>query len=74
MRVPVPSFVPVPSPETIRMISEVLFAAGACLACAGLLSLFLSRRKTEGKASSFAWGLLCVGMALMIDHGVQLLF
>ena len=74
MKLPVPGFVPVPGPEAMRMIAAVLFGVGACLACAGALVLYAGRNQAEKKTPAFAWVFLGVGVVLMIDHGVQLLF
>ncbi len=73
MNIPAPNFVPVPGGEAMELISIVSLVVGICLTAAGGLFLFLNRRKGE-KKNTLPWLLLCVGVLLMINHGVQLMF
>lgn len=76
MKVPVPSFVPVPEPEAMRLIAAVLLIAGLSLAAVGLACLFAHKRKGKGKGAvpGYIWALIGVGAVLAVDHGVQMLF
>lgn len=72
MNLPVPDFIPVPSPETMLTISIVSLIVGICLACLGTLLLFLYKRKE--KKTTIPWICICAGILLAINHGIQLLF
>nr|WP_325219094.1 hypothetical protein [uncultured Oscillibacter sp.] len=74
MKVPVPSFVPVPEPEAMRLIAAVLLTAGLSLAAVGLACLFAHKRKGKGAVPGYIWALIGVGAVLAVDHGVQMLF
>lgn len=68
----IPGFIPIPSPETMRMISVFSLIAGICFVGTGLLFLF--RGKKKEKKNTLAWIFLCVGLLLIANHGLQLLF
>ena len=68
----IPSFIPVPSPGTMQMISIFSLIAGICFVGAGLLFLFLNKKKERNNI--LPWVFLCVGLLLMANHGLQLLF
>ena len=72
MDLPIPDFIPVPDPETMRMISIVSLIAGICLVGAGAVYLLLNKGKE--KKSAFTWILICVGALLIVNHGIQLIF
>ena len=72
MRIPVPWFVPVPTPETIRGISIVLLTAGICLAAAAFL-LFLSRGRAGEQNGNLPWMMMGTAVLLILNHGIQLL-
>lgn len=56
MRLPVPAFVPAPSPEAMHLISIVLLAVGICLAGASALFLLLGKdREDEKRKSCRGW-------------------
>ena len=74
MKVPVPSFVPVPEPEAMRLIAAVLLIAGLSLAAVGLACLFPTRERERGRSPGYIWALIGVGAVLAVDHGVQMLF
>ena len=72
MNLPVPNFVPVPSSETMMTISIVLLIVGICLVCLGATFHFLRKRK--GMKTTIPWISICVGILLMANHGIKLLF
>lgn len=72
MNLPIPDFVPVPSSELMFTISIVLLIIGICLVCLGSFLLFLRKRK--GKKTIISWICICAGIALIVNHGIQLLF
>lgn len=69
MRFPIPDFVPVPTPETMRVISVVSLAAGIGLVGAAAFFLFFRR---EGR-NKLSWIFMGTGALLILNHGVQLL-
>ena len=71
---PIPDFVPVPSAKIIQAISIVLLIVGICLVAAGLLFLFLNKKKGKEKKAAALWILIGVGVLLIINHSIQLLF
>ncbi len=73
MNFPIPSFIPVPGAETMRLISIISLIAGICVTVAGVLFLFLNKRKGN-KKNTLAWILICVGVLLIANHGIQLIF
>ncbi len=73
MNFPIPSFIPVPGAETMQLISIISLIVGICLTVAGALLLFLNKRNGKEK-NTFAWILICVGVLLIANHGVQLIF
>lgn len=74
MRFPIPSFVPVPGPEVLRVISIVSFLAGLSLMAAGLLLLFRGLGRGKNGQRALTWTLLGAGALLSINHGLLLIF
>ena len=72
MRFPIPDFVPVPTPETMRIISIVSLAAGIGLVGAAALFLFSQREKE--KREILSWIFMGTGVLLILNHAVQLFF
>ena len=70
----IPDFVPVPSVETMQTISIVSLIIGICLVGVGLLFLFLNKKKGKEKKATVLWILIGVGVLLIVNHGIQLLF
>ena len=73
MNVPIPRFIPVPGAETMQLISIISLIVGICVAVAGVLFLVLNKRKGKEK-NTLAWILICVGVLLITNHGIQLIF
>ena len=73
MNIPIPNFVPVPSAETMRLISIISLIVGICVTVVGASFLFLNKRKGKEK-NKLAWILICVGVLLITNHSVQLIF
>ncbi|EXG88399.1 hypothetical protein K413DRAFT_5319 [Clostridium sp. ASBs410] len=71
MNLPSPDFIPIPSSNTMLIISIVLLIVGICLICAGLLLFFLCKRK--GKKTTVSWVCIVAGVLLMANHGIQIL-
>ena len=69
----IPYFVPVPSGETMRLISIISLIVGICVTVMGVIFLFLNKRKGNEK-NTLPWILICVGALLMANHGIQLIF
>lgn len=74
MHFPIPSFVPVPSPETMQILSIVSLIVGIFLVGVAALFLFIGREKAKGKRSKLTWISMGVGALLILNHGIQLLF
>ncbi len=74
MNIPIPDFVPVPNAEIIQTISIVFLIVGICLVGVGLLFLFLNKKKGKEKKATALWILIGVGVLLIVNHGIQLLF
>ena len=74
MNVPIPDFVIVPSSETMQTISILSLIVGICLVGMGLLFLFLNKRKGKEKKNTFIWILTGIGVLLIVNHSIQLLF
>lgn len=72
MNFPIPDFIPVPSSEIMMIISIVALIVGICIVSAGLLLLFLRKRK--GMKTIIPWVFICIGILLTANHGAQLLF
>ena len=72
MKFPIPDFVPVPSAEIMQIISIMSLIVGICLVGVGLLFLFLNKKK--GKKAAVLWIVIGVGVLLIVNHGIQLLF
>lgn len=47
MNLPIPDFIPVPSPEIMLTISVVLLTAGICLVVSGTCFLFFGSKKRK---------------------------
>lgn len=73
MNFPIPDFIPVPGAETMQLISIISLIVGICVAVAGVLFLVLNKRKGKEK-NTLAWILICVGVLLITNHGIQLIF
>ena len=73
MNIPIPDFIPVPGAETMQLISIISLIVGICVAVAGVLFLVLNKRKGKEK-NTLAWILICVGVLLITNHGIQLIF
>lgn len=71
MDFPIPDFIPVPSSETILIISIVLLIIGICLVGGGLFLLFLHKQK--GKKITIPWISIVVGILLTVNHGMKIL-
>ena len=74
MNFPISDFVPVPSAEIMQTISIVSLIAGICLVGVGLIFLFLNKRKGKEKKATALWIVIGVGVLLIVNHGIQLLF
>ncbi len=74
MNIPIPDFVPVPNAEIIQTISIVLLIVGICFVSVGLLFLFLNKKKGKEKKATALWILIGVGVLLIVNHGIQLIF
>ena len=74
MSFPIPDFVLVPSVEIMRTNSIVLLNVGICLVGVGLLFLFLNKKKEKEKKITVLWIVIGVGVLLIVNHGIQLLF
>jgi len=73
MNFPIPDFIPVPGAETMQLISIISLIVGICVAVAGVLFLVLNKKKGKEK-NTLAWILICVGVLLITNHGIQLIF
>lgn len=71
MDFPIPDFIPVPSSETMLIISIVLLIIGICFVGGGLLLLFLHKQK--GKKIIIPWICIGVGILLTVNHGMKIL-
>ena len=71
---PIPDFVPVPSAEIMQSISIVSLIVGICLVGVGLIFLYLNKRKGKEKKATALWIVIGVGVLLIVNHGIQLLF
>ncbi|MDE6603226.1 MAG: hypothetical protein K2K90_13955 [Lachnospiraceae bacterium] len=74
MNFPIPDFISVPSAEIMQTISIVSLIVGICLVGAGLIFLFLNRKKGTEKKTTALWIIIGVGVLLIVNHGIQLLF
>ena len=74
MNFPIPDFVPVPSAEIMHTISIVSLIVGICLVGVGLLFLFLNKRKGKENKATALWVVIGIGVLLIANHGLQLLF
>ena len=74
MNFPIPDFVPVPSAEIMQTISIISLIIGICLVGVGLIFLFLNKRKGKEKKATALWIVIDVGVLLIVNHGIQLLF
>ena len=74
MNFPIPDFVPVPSAEIMHTISIVSLIVGICLVGVGLLFLFLNKRKGKENKAIALWVVIGIGVLLIANHGIQLLF
>lgn len=67
-----PDFVPMPSPEIMQFISIVLFIVGIGLLVIGSFLLYFKKKKE--RKTAVAWVIIAIGIALIVNHGMQLLF
>ena len=74
MNFPIPDFVPVPSAEIMQTISIISLIIGICLVGAGLLFLFLNKKKGNEKKATVLWIIIGVGVLLIANCGIRLLF
>lgn len=74
MNFPIPDFIPVPGAETMQLISIISLIVGICFTLTGVLFLFLNKRKGKEKKATLAWIFICVGVLLIANHGIQLIF
>lgn len=74
MNFPIPDFVSVPNAETMQMISIVCLIVGICFAGIGLICLPINKRKGKEKNMTLIQIFIGVGVLLIINHGIQLLF
>ncbi len=74
MNFPIPDFVPVPSAEIMHTISIVSLIVGICLVGVGLLFLFLNKKKGKENKATALWVVIGIGVLLIANHGIQLLF
>ncbi|MHB9945654.1 hypothetical protein CF095_09690 [Clostridium botulinum] len=65
----IPSFVPVPSREVMFNLSIISVIIGICLIIAGLI--LNNKNKKKGIA---AWICITIGIVIIVNHGIQLLF
>ena len=73
MNFPIPSFIPMPGAETMQLISIVSLIVGIFVAVVGVLFLLSNKRKGKEK-NTLAWIMICVGVLLIANHGIQLIF
>ena len=74
MNFPIPDFVPVPSVEIMQIIGIVSLIVGICLVGVGLLFLFLNKKNGKEKKATALWIIIGVGVLLIVNHSIQLLF
>ena len=74
MNFPIPDFVSVPSAEIMQTISIVSLIVGICLVGVGLIFLFLNKRKGKENKATALWVVIGIGVLLIANHGIQLLF
>ena len=74
MKFPIPDFVPVPDAETMHLISIISLIAGICITTASIFFLFLNKRNGKEKKNMLAWIFICIGVLLIANHGIQLIF
>ncbi|RKI86937.1 hypothetical protein D7V94_22045 [Parablautia intestinalis] len=79
MNFPIPDFVPVPSAEIMQTIRVVSLIVGICLVGVGLLFQFLFKKnffcnKKKEKKATALWVVIGIGVLLIANHGIQLLF
>ena len=72
MNFPIPGFIPVPSAETMQLISIISLIIGICVTVMGILFLFLNKIKWKEKYTP-AWNLIFVGVLFIVNHGIQLI-
>ena len=74
MNFPIPDFVSVPSAEIMQTISIISLIIGICLVGVGLLFLFLNKKKGKEKKATALWIVIGIGVLLIVNHSIQLLF
>ena len=74
MNFSIPDFIPVPSAEIMQTISIASLIGGVCFVGVGLIFLFLNKRKGKEKKATALWIVIGVGVLLIVNHGIQLLF
>ncbi len=65
----IPSFVPVPSREVMFNLSIISVIIGICLIIVGLILNNKNKKK-----STATWICITIGMMIIANHGIQLLF
>ena len=78
---PIPDFVPVPGAEIMQTIRVVSLIVGICLVGVGVIfqflckrNVFCNRRNGSEKKTTALWIVIGVGVLLIVNHGIQLLF
>ena len=74
MNFSIPDFIPVPSAEIMQTISIASLIGGVCFVGVGLIFLFPNKRKGKEKKATALWIVIGVGVLLIVNHGIQLLF
>ncbi len=69
---PIPSFIPVPSAEVMFILSIISIIIGICLLIVGLV-LYEKNKKMQ-KKSRASTVYIIIGVLLIANHGIQLLF
>lgn len=72
MNFPIPGFIPVPSAETMQLISIILLIIGICVTVMGIFFLFLNKRKGN-ETYTPAWIFIFAGVLFIVNHGIQLI-
>lgn len=74
----IPDFVPIPSTETMQTIGIISLIVGICLVGVGLLFQFLYKgnflKQGKENKTTILWILIGVGVLLIVNHSIQLLF
>lgn len=68
------SVVPVPSVEIMKTIRVISLVVGICFVDVRLFFLFLNKKKGKEKKTTALWIVMGVGVLLIMNYGIQLLF